>query len=437
MELAEKILNGLDIPKPQRDFLLRLYPTILTVRGKVTFRNLSRYSALSEKTYSRQFAKIFDAIDFNRRVIDAVFGTQSERIVAFDPCFIPKAGKKTYGRAYFWNGCHTRAEKGLEISAFSIVDMERNTGLALSARQTDPSLESSTASSGQEKEKEAKAVAADPSANPETGSSSERKSGASSPGEETLIDAYLAHLGDVHPHLRESEKHIVVDGYFAKKKWVDGVDAFSLHTLGKLRCDADMRYFYTGPKREKGSGRQKTYDGKVDWQDLSRFHYVTRQDDIELYTLVLNHVSLKRTLRVVVLLDVRDRDKPRYALLFSTDTDLDALTIYRYYKARFQIEFLFRDSKQFTGLTDCQARDAHRLHFHFNASLSALNLAKAELMQAQQEDGPMVYSIASVKARYFNEHYLQIIFSRLGLDLSPMKNSPAYRYLREYGQIAA
>ena len=161
------------------------------------------------------------------------------------------------------------------------------------------------------------------------------------------------------------------------------------------------------------------------------------QDGIEIYTQVLNHVSLKRTPRVVVLLDVRDPDKPRYALLFSTDTDLDAMTIYRYYKARFQIEFLFRDSKQFTGLTDCQARDANRLHFHFNASLSTLNIAKAELLQAQEEAAPMVYSIASVKARYFNEHYLQVISSKLGLDLTSMKNLPEYRFLRDYGQIAA
>ena len=41
------------------------------------------------------------------------------------------------------------------------------------------------------------------------------------------------------------------------------------------------------------------------------------------------------------------------------------------------------------------------------------------------------------KARYFNEHYLQIIFSMLDLDLSSIKKSPAYSFLREYGQIAA
>ena len=431
MELAAKILNRLDLSKPQKAFLLTLYLTILTVRGKVNFRNLSRYSDLSEKTYSRQFANAFDAVRFNRQLIDETLGSESERIVAFDPCFIAKAGKKTYGRDYFWNGCHNRAEKGLEISTFSIVDMERHTGFALSVRQTDPApeRESIPVSSGEAKGKEKRAATA--------GKSSKKKSRASSPSEETLIDTYLAHLGEVQPHLLDIEKHLVVDGYFAKKKWVDGVEGFGLHTIGKLRCDADMRYFYTGPKRETGSGRQKTYDGKVDWQDLRRFHYVTDQDGIEIYTQILHHVSLKRTLRVVVLLDVRDPDKPRYALLFSTDTDLDALTIYRYYKARFQIEFLFRDAKQFTGLTDCQARDADRLHFHFNASFSTLNIAKAELLQAQEEAGPIVYSIASVKARYFNEHYLQIIFAKLGLDLSSVKKSPAYRFLREYGQIAA
>jgi len=429
MELAAKILKRLNITTPQRKFLLTLLTTLLVVRGKATFRNLSRYSDLSEKTYSRQFAKAFDAIPFNRQLIDEAIGTESERIVAFDPCFIAKAGKKTYGRDFFWNGCHGRAEKGLEISTFAIVDVKRNTGFTLSVQQTAPPPESSNASGAAEKAEE--------TPEEKRGKSPKKKTGASSSQEETLVDAYLAHLGQVQPHLLDLEKHVVVDGYFAKKKWVDGVEALGLHTVGKLRSDANMRYFYTGPKRENGAGRQKTYDGKVDWQDLSRFHYVTDQDGIEIYTLVLNHVSLKRTVRVVVLLDVQDPENRRYALLFSTDIDLDALTLYRYYKARFQIEFLFRDAKQFTGLTEAQTRDANRLHFHFNASLSALNVAKIELLQAQDHDGPIVYSIASLKACYFNEHYLQIISSKLDLDLSSIKNSPQYPFLRQYGQIAA
>ena len=198
-----------------------------------------------------------------------------------------------------------------------------------------------------------------------------------------------------------------------------------------------MRFFYTGPRRAQGSGNQKTYDGKVDWQDLSRFDYVTEQDGLQLYTQVLNHVSLKRTLRVVVVLDQRNKKKTRYALLFSTDLDLDAVTLLYLYKARFQIEFIFRDAKQFTGLADAQTRQTKRLVFHFNAALTSLNIAKIEQRQAHATDQPMVYSMASVKACYFNALFLQRIFSTFEWDPNWIKKSPHYPSLREFGRMAA
>ncbi|MBP7497268.1 MAG: transposase [Bacteroidales bacterium] len=57
-----------------------------------------------------------------------------------------------------------------------------------------------------------------------------------------------------------------------------------------------------------------------------------------------------------------------YAILFCTDLDLSGNKIYLYYKSRFQIEFLYRDAKQFTSLTHCHARSENKLHFHFNTS---------------------------------------------------------------------
>jgi len=69
--------------------------------------------------------------------------------------------------------------------------------------------------------------------------------------------------------------------------------------------------------------------------------------------------------------------------------------------------------------------------------LTALNIAKIEQAQAQPKDQPVVCSMASVKACYFNELFLQRIFSKFGWDLTSIKNTPAYRALREYGKIAA
>ena len=136
MDLAEKILNGWAMTKPQRPFLLNLFTTILSLRGKVTFRNLSRYSGLSARTYARQFDQSMDFIGLNRALIDTVVSEDQPRLIAFDPCFIPKAGQHTPELAYFWNGCHGRAEKGLEVSVFSLIDLAHHTGYALSVQQT-------------------------------------------------------------------------------------------------------------------------------------------------------------------------------------------------------------------------------------------------------------------------------------------------------------
>ena len=406
MELAKKILNRLNISKPQKKFLITLFTTILIARGKINFRNLSRYSHYSERTYTRQFDNPFDFMALNRAIINESIDQDqaSARILALDASFIPKSGKKTYGLDHFWNGCHSRKEKGLEVCGVALVDVDKNTAFTLSVAQSVPTNQNKKAEAGDE---------------------------------ETRIDQYLQHLRDVQPYLQSDETHLCVDGYFSKKKFIDGVTNLKLHQIGKLRCDADMRYLYTGPKREKGSGRQKVYDGKVNWQDVSRFTYHHTQEDIALYSLVINHKCFKRNLKVVVLVNEKIKRKKNYVILFSTDTHLDAQTILMYYKARFQIEFIFRDAKQFTGLSDAQTRDQKRLNFHFNAALTTLNLSKAEHRQAQGDTPPKPFSMASIKACYFNAFFLEKIFAIFDLDRRCIKKSPQYQYLINYGNIAA
>lgn len=170
----------------------------------------------------------------------------------------------------------------------------------------------------------------------------------------------------------------------------------------------------------------------MNWGDLSRFERLETGDEYTvLYHQVLNHVQFKRNLQVVVVVHTRAN---RYVVLFSTDVTLDALTLYRSYKARFQIEFLFRDSKQFTGLIDCQARSKAKLNFHFNASLTAASLAKLEGRQ-QDPYGNHAFSMASLQRRAFNQHLLDRICEHLAHGLSLEKSSPDYEALCNYGVI--
>src|SRR5687768_9054105 len=185
---------------------------------------------------------------------------------------------------------------------------------------------------------------------------------------------------------------MLTDGTYSKQEFVAGVLDLELHQMGTLRADANLRYLYQGPKRP-GRGRQKTYDGKVYFNDLSRFERLDTEDDpIVLYHQVLNHVPLKRNLQVVIVVNTQHN---RYAVLFSTDMDLEPLRLYRSYKARVHLEFIFRHANQFTGLSDCQARSKAKLHLHFNASLSAVNLAKLEVRQQRRDTDKSLY-IASL-----------------------------------------
>lgn len=81
---------------------------------------------------------------------------------------------------------------------------------------------------------------------------------------------------------------------------------------------------------------------------------------MSLYTAVVWSVSLKRKVRLAYLLK-EDNARRRYVVLFCTDIEIDPLFLYRRYAARFQIEFVCRDARQYTGLADCQARSVEAI----------------------------------------------------------------------------
>lgn len=399
----------------QRKFIELVLELMLMVPGKATFRNLSRYSEYHEKTFSRGFARAYDWTELNHAAISEVIPVTHEQALVLDASFIGKSGRGTYGLDQFWNSSASRSERGLEISVLGWLDITAKQAYSLSVEQTP---------------------AREPQAEAATHRRGNGAKTSSTAGDESRVVAYLSQLRQVvQTYPLASLKYLVVDGYYSKVTFIDGVVELGLQMIGKLRSDANLRYLYTGSRRP-GPGAPKRFDGKVDWAELSRFERIETDDKgVTLYQQRLDHPHFKRTLNVVVVVDTRGR-KPRQRILFSTDLDLDAVTLYRYYRARFQIEFLLRDAKQATGLSDCQARDRDKLHFHFNASLTAASLAKLE---AQQQAGGQMsepFSIHSLQRRAFNTHLLDRIIHQLENGQSLDKSTPLYRTLCNYGTIA-
>ena len=393
-----QILDGLkNLHKPQRFFLQTLFRTMMICQSSINFLSLARHSTLSERTFRRNFRRSFDFSELNRHIIEKCL-VSSPVAVAQDASFIKKSGKHTFGLDKFWNGSHSRAEKGLETSVISIIDPNQNASLCLSAAQTPPNL-----------------------------ATNERH-----PAQLTRVDFYLRHFLKTIPYFPVSVKYLLVDGFYAKLKFVGGVCHRGFQVISKLRTDAHLKYLYTGAQKPRGAKRK--FAGKVDFTDLSKFASQNLKIDkklVQLYSKEVFSVSLKRVVKLVVV-----KYKKRRINLFSTDENQTAEEILALYRSRFTIEFLIRDARQSAGLEDCQARDQKGLEFHWNTSFSTVNLARLQVKELNLTGEKKPFSMKSIKQQFFNEQLLELFICKLGLEQTSIKYKEHYETLRNYAVIS-
>jgi len=389
-----QILYGLKhLHKPQLKFLTVLFQTILVCQSRINFSSLARHSSLNERTFRRQFRQTLDFTEINQAIM-----TQSEcQITAFamDASFIRKSGKETFGLDKFWNGCASRAEKGLEASIISLVCAKQGASFALTVDQTAPNL------SNKEADLEKK----------------------------TRIDFYAAQVEQVALQILKHTKVGLFDGYYAKLKFVTRMEQAKFTVISRLRSDANLKYLYEG--EQKARGRHRKYEGKIDFKDVRRLAETTvkaANKVVKLYAGAVWSVSLKRKINLVVV-----KYEKKTVNLFSTDLEMSASEIFWLYRSRFTIEFLIRDAKQSGGLSDCQARDNEALEFHWNAALRAVNLARGMAHQEELNQGiKQPFSMKTIKQQFFNEHLLNLFICKLGFEQSLIKCKETLTELRNY-----
>ena len=381
--------------KPRRLFIAHILVLFLSVPGRRCLLNLSRWSEYCEKTFRLHFSQVFDWQGFNSELVRQ---TGHDLIIAIDPTFLPKSGERTYGKGKFWSGVSGKVMPGLDFLGISVIDLNRETALHYRAIQT-PNKESLEDSG--------------------TG----------------LLKHYANVVAKEGPNLRKLSRYLVADAYFSKAPFVEQVLLADLDFIGKMRKDISLRYLYSGPPTGK-KGAPKKYDGKVDAKDL-RKNYFSRTETQEavLYSGRLNVTSWKTEMKVVFVYSADE--KSLGAILFTTDEDLPAETVLKYYRLRFQIEFLYRDAKQFAGMTHCQSRSKEALDFHVNASLTAVSAAKVQHYYGQKSEVKRVYSLADIRNRLMNRLMIERFISVFGIQADTEENKEKIRRLLLQGQIAA
>ena len=390
----------------------------------VNFTNLSRYSYLSEKTYRRHFLKSFNFPQFNQYFLELALNPEHTVIAVIDCSFFRKSGKKTDGKAYFYNGVAGKSEQGLEISVISIIEIESRLSESLSVQKTPsrPQIKPGKKLSHNPKNCWSKKTRKKPESQ-------------SSKPDITRVDDCAQHLKNTRYFWPSYVRYLVADGYYYRSQFCEAVRELNLNFIGKLRVDANWRYLYTGEQKKLGSPRK--YDGKFNSSDLSRLKFVKQiKPGVLLYTLVVGSCCLNCQISWACISEIQSNGKIKNPWLFSTDIHLPPEQIVEYYQASFQRKFIFRAAKQFTGLSG-QARYLPRLDFHFNASLIALKLAKNQLSSCHSSAKFFVFSMASYKRPEFNKHLLCTFIDKLDLDPDLMVNHPNLPSVLSYGTLAA
>jgi len=108
---------------------------------------------------------------------------------------------------------------------------------------------------------------------------------------------------------------------------------------------------------------------------------------------------------------------------------MDPADILLYYQSRYQIEFLYHDGKQHTGLNDSQARSENKLHFQFNASLTSINIAKAIHWLNIPRECRGAFSMSDIKTMNYNSLLLNRFFGVFGMSPYSSKNQHCVKEL--------
>ena len=384
--------------KSRKKIISNVLWLFLSIKGRINFLQMERFGTDCEQTFRNQFEEKFDFLAFNNHLIEGVVG--DETIIAFDPSYIPKAGKKTPGTGRFWSGAASTSKYGLEICGFALVDVKSNNAFHLNAFQSP---------------------------------------GASKLGEKdmTLLDHYCSLITGNAVDLSRYSNYFVADAYFSKLPVVNAVFSIKKHLISRMRDDSVLMYKYKGAKSGK-KGRPRKYEGRIDVHnpDLGYFERY-KQEGLIIYSAVVHSQAFKCDIKlaITVFLDENGEEVSR-KLYFSTDIGQAGEQIVRFYRSRFQIEFLYRDAKQHTGLTNCQARSENKLDFHFNASLTAVNIAKIDWINNKSKCQKS-FSMSSYKTYCYNVLLIDRFIQRFAINPNHRKNRKIINELLEYGKIAA
>jgi len=390
----------------------RIVQAMLSMSGRVTMLGLSRWAGKggSYRTVQRFFDTVISWPKvFCNFFVRHLYRPGGEYILVGDESVVTKSGKETHGLDYFFSGLLNKVVKGISIFSLSLVSVEERRSYPLRVEQVIRS-EAEKAAAKERKQKGAKKDKATPKKKPGRPKGSRNR-------DKTQVEL-TPELKRIQEMVKKQLKmlrdwliirYLVLDGHFGNNNALQMALQCDLQLISKLRYDAALSFVYDG--EQKRTGPRKKYGQKINYRNIPNQYLVEKSttDGIEtrIYQAQMLHHEFAQSLNVVIITKTNLKTGAFANVnLFSGDLELSYEKIIDFYSLRFQIEFNFRDAKQYWGLEDFMNIKEIPLTNAINLSLFMVNLSQVLLRQFRQThpDGSILDLKAYFRAaKYFEE----------------------------------
>jgi len=377
---------------------------MLISNGRITMLELSRWTEKggSYRTIQRLYHTPILWLQIQWILFTSQFHqTDREYIAAGDEVVFGKAGKETHGLGRFFSSLQNRVIPGLSFFVFSLIDVQERQSYPIQAVQI---IKEPKQPKKKEKEKPSQAKQR-PVGRPKGSKNKKKEPPIFSPELlriQPILEAFLAVLKGVL-----TVRYLVMDGHFGNHPSAWMVLQTGLQLVSKLRFDAALYEPFAGKYR--GRGPHPKYGDKVDVRTMKKKYL--KADDIEagirtqIYQAALLNHEFVSPINVVSILKTNLSTKTQaHVILFSTDLELSYEKLYDYYTLRFQIEFNFRDAKQYWGLDDFMNIRKEAVTNAANLSFFMVNFSSVLLRQYRKNNPE--FSVLDLKSHYRGYRYV-------------------------------
>jgi len=407
LQCIQPIISKTDVRR-----MSQVVQAMLSMTGRVTMLGLSRWTGKggSYRTIQRFFNAIIPWSEvFIQFFAQHLYQPEGEYILVGDESTVTKSGKETFGLDHFFSGVLNKVVKGIAIFSLSLVSVKERHSYPLQVKQViHTSAEKEAAKTRREKKTSKDPNTPRKKRGRPKGSKNRDKTQVTLTPElkhiQRMVRNQLASL-----HSLVSVRYLALDGHFGNNNALQMVLQCGLHLVSKLRYDAALYFRYDGPQKSKGP--RKKYGQKIDYRNIPQKYLVEKsiEGNIEtrIYQAEMLHRDFAQPLNVVIVTKINLKTGALANVnLFSSDLDLAYEKIIDYYSLRFQIEFNFRDAKQFWGLEDFMNIKEVPVTNALNLSLFMVNLSQVllrEFRQTNPESGIIDLKAYYRAAKYFEE----------------------------------